>query len=90
MDRQAIEPLEAVVIEKGAFAHSFKNGKIENQFSIQDVGSMSCTIQLYSWVTGLPTDKKKVTHQWVFENCEIYENESAWKSAGDELIWGAL
>lgn len=68
------------------FFHTLcKDGHINEQGIVLDRKSGRVTVELFSWLTGLPTETQTFdeseTKSWIF-----YFSESAWKQKGNKVF----
>lgn len=81
-----ISDIISILPKKGSevFGHSFdENGDMHNQFQVLQNDGLTFKIQLFSWLTGEPTDVRAVTSRFLDDECRIYFSHSEWIKAGD-------
>lgn len=79
----------AIQNQQTIFGHSFSDdGDLKWQFSISKVFGDKCVVQLYSWITGMPTDAKIVDIDFIKTKCAIYLTEQEWLDSADAIQRG--
>lgn len=68
----------------GMFLHTMKGGKIERQGHITAVDGETVFVQLFSWLTGDPTNVETMQKDYVLgPDVRLYSTRQAWIDRGD-------